>query len=175
VYSLGINSLYTETPFHWFLKYRKNTDKSPVCSFQSNRIKLSLLCNKKANILQGKNSSSNIQSDQMNRRWILILLLLLLLLVAVTTNPLIKVPLLCRWCTRHLVAASHGRGCRFIAASRGRWWRTYQGVTRGWARPSNAAARRWCRRSMAAGRARPWRRSMADDDGQSMMASARRG
>jgi hypothetical protein len=114
-------------------KYQMNTDESPVCSFQSDRIKLSLLRNEKTNILQGKNSSSNssIQSDQMNSRRIFILLLLLLhLLVAVTTNSLINALLLCRWCTRHLVAATHGRGCRSVAATRGRWWRTSQGAAR---------------------------------------------
>jgi hypothetical protein len=48
-----------------------------------------------------------------------LLLLLLLLLVAITTNPLIKVLLLCRWCTQCLVAAAHGRGCRSVAAACG--------------------------------------------------------
>jgi hypothetical protein len=124
VYSLSINSLYTESLLRQSLKYRKNTDESPICSFQSDRIKMSLLRNEKTNILQGKNSSS-IQSDQMNRRRIFVLLLLLLLLLAVvTTNPLIKEPLLCRWCTWCLVAAAHRRGFRSVVAARGRWWQT---------------------------------------------------
>jgi hypothetical protein len=109
----------------------------------------------------------------MNKTWIFVLLLLLLLLlVAVTTNLLIKVPLLCRWC---LVAAAHRWGCCSVASAHGRWWRTSQGAAHRWGRPSNVAARGWCRHSMAAGRARPWHRSMEDDDGHSMMASAQRG
>jgi hypothetical protein len=123
-------------------------DESQVFSFQSDRIKLSLLRNEKTNILHGKNSS--IQLDQMNRmRMLILLVLLLLLLVAVTTNPLIKVLLLCRWYTRHLVAAAHGWRCRFFADTCGRWWRTSQGTAHWWGRPSNATSRGWCRHSMA--------------------------
>jgi uncharacterized linocin/CFP29 family protein len=46
--------LYTESLFLVFLKYEKNTDESPVCSFQWDQIKLSLLRIEKTNILHRK-------------------------------------------------------------------------------------------------------------------------
>jgi hypothetical protein len=53
--------------------------------------------------------------------------------VVVTTNPLIKPLLLCRWCTQRHVAAAHGCRCRSITVAHGRCWWTSHGA-REWGR-----------------------------------------